>query len=84
MLEIFSLGKPFRYWANGKADVNNRLSGKPGSGKSTLMKYVSTEFREFCHSNAVLSPWADGENLVACSFFFWNVGSPLQKTTLVF
>ncbi|KAL8827522.1 MAG: hypothetical protein Q9191_003134 [Dirinaria sp. TL-2023a] len=55
------------------------LSGKPGSGKSTLMKYISTEFREFCQSNAVLSPWADGENLVVCSFFFWNIGSPLQK-----
>ena len=58
--------------------TQTRLSGKPGSGKSTLMKYVSTEFRKFCESEAV-SHWINDENLVICSFFFWNTGSPSQK-----
>lgn len=52
------------------------LSGKPGSGKSTLMKYVSTEFACYCESDEEFFHLRDA---VTCSFFFWNLGSSLQK-----
>ncbi|KAL8874728.1 MAG: hypothetical protein Q9198_006824, partial [Flavoplaca austrocitrina] len=67
----------FRDWLEGDSNDPYWLSGKPGSGKSTLMKYISTEFRSFCQSHDTLSAWA---NAVTCTFFFWNLGSSLQKS----
>ena len=66
----------FKDWLEGDGNDPYWLSGKPGSGKSTLMKYISTEFRSYCQSHETLSAWDDA---VTCSFFFWNLGSPLQK-----
>lgn len=54
------------YWVNGKA----------GSGKSTLMKYVSQNSLTREH----LSKWARGFNLVIAEFYFWNPGTELQKS----
>ena len=84
MLGILNYAKPSMHSAKDNADMNNRLSGKPGSGKSTLMKYTSTEFREYCQSKAALPHWTNGKDLVTCSFFFWNMGSPLQKNYVGF
>ncbi|KAL8893610.1 MAG: hypothetical protein Q9192_005099 [Flavoplaca navasiana] len=67
----------FKDWLEGDSNEPYWLSGKPGSGKSTLMKYTSTEFRRYCQSHDTLSAWADA---VSCSFFFWNLGSSLQKS----
>ncbi|OTA81348.1 hypothetical protein M434DRAFT_37581 [Hypoxylon sp. CO27-5] len=52
------------------------ISGKPGSGKSTLMKYLTRhpKTREY------LTVWADGKKLVMGNFFFWKPGSVLQKS----
>ena len=66
----------FKDWLEGDSNDPYWLSGKPGSGKSTLMKYVTTEFSKFCCSRATLSLW---RNAVTCCFFFWNLGSSLQK-----
>ncbi|KAL8918399.1 MAG: hypothetical protein Q9208_007369 [Pyrenodesmia sp. 3 TL-2023] len=66
----------FKDWLEGDSKDPYWLSGKPGSGKSTLMKYISTEFSSYCQSHDTLSAWGDA---VTCSFFFWNLGSPLQK-----
>ena len=66
----------FKDWLEGDGNDPYWLSGKPGSGKSTLMKYISTEFSSYCQSHETLSIWGDA---VICSFFFWNLGSPLQK-----
>ncbi|KAF3761238.1 hypothetical protein M406DRAFT_266964, partial [Cryphonectria parasitica EP155] len=52
------------------------ISGKPGSGKSTLMKFVVSHQR----TSAALESWAGGTPIRA-SFFFWNLGSPLQKSS---
>ncbi|KAI1655760.1 hypothetical protein F4813DRAFT_152812 [Daldinia decipiens] len=52
------------------------IRGKPGSGKSTLMKFISSHDSTRLH----LQPWARGQELAAASFFFWNSGSPLQKS----
>jgi hypothetical protein len=52
------------------------LSGKAGSGKSTLMKYL------FFHSRAkvLLERWAGDDPLCTASFFFWSLGSDEQKS----
>ncbi|KAH8753622.1 hypothetical protein F5883DRAFT_574719 [Diaporthe sp. PMI_573] len=52
-------------------------SGKAGSGKSTLMKFLSHDGR----TRDELSYWsqAQGKTLIAASFFFWSSGTPLQK-----
>ncbi|EUC30786.1 hypothetical protein COCCADRAFT_44375, partial [Bipolaris zeicola 26-R-13] len=52
------------------------ISGKPGSGKSTLMKYL------FENSKApeLLKIWAGSRKLTMANFFLWNVGSPEQNT----
>jgi hypothetical protein len=54
------------YWINGKA----------GSGKSTLMNYITNEPR----TEEALTTWADSTELLTPSFFFWNAGTVLQKT----
>src|SRR5205814_1087107 len=44
------------------------ISGKIGSGKSTLMKYICNH--DLVKSN--LKKWSEGCQLVITSFFFWN------------
>lgn len=52
------------------------VSGKAGSGKSTLMKYL------FHHdtTESLLSEWTKGQSLSIYHFFFYNLGTSLQKT----
>lgn len=52
------------------------VSGKAGSGKSTLMKLLATGERL---RNSLLE-WAAGGHLLVLSFYFWNPGTPLQKS----
>ncbi|KAL1842598.1 hypothetical protein VTJ49DRAFT_4778 [Mycothermus thermophilus] len=53
------------------------VSGKPGSGKSTLMKYISMHDR----TKAALQTWAGGERVITASFFFWSAAKRhLQKS----
>ncbi|KAJ9131629.1 p-loop containing nucleoside triphosphate hydrolase [Pleurostoma richardsiae] len=55
------------YWINGKA----------GSGKSTLMKFILHDFR----TKKALKRWAgDDTEPVLIRFFFWNLGTSLQKS----
>lgn len=51
------------------------VSGKAGSGKSTLMRYLAENFMR----NRWLVEWADG-TLVVAKHFFWRPGTPLQKS----
>ncbi|KAJ3549344.1 hypothetical protein NM208_g548 [Fusarium decemcellulare] len=52
------------------------ITGKPGSGKSTLMKYISSDERTLNYLRA----WAGSYPLACASFFFWAHGTSLQKT----
>ncbi|KAK5740662.1 hypothetical protein LTR17_004467 [Elasticomyces elasticus] len=54
------------------------LSGKAGSGKSTLMKYIAGH----AQTNTFLRKWATdkGKNCVIASFYFWNAGGDKQKS----
>lgn len=52
------------------------ISGKAGSGKSTLMSYVC-EHPQTQHN---LKTWSAGRTIITPKFFFWNPGSPMQKS----
>lgn len=52
------------------------LSGKAGSGKSTLMKYL----HEHVKTHALLQTWANGSDLILANFFFYALGKSEQKS----
>jgi hypothetical protein len=52
------------------------ISGKPGSGKSTLMKFIMKDPR----TQNLLSQWAGTSTLVSANFYFWSPGTPMQKS----
>ena len=52
------------------------ISGKPGSGKSTLMKFIVNEDQTL----QLLNNWKQDGRLLMISFFFWRPGSDLQKS----
>lgn len=52
------------------------INGKAGSGKSTLMRFVIDDGE----THAKLSQWASGNQLLVLHFFFWNLGTLLQKS----
>lgn len=54
------------YWINGKA----------GSGKSTLMKYISMESA----TASYLAAWAGPRRLCIASYHFWKSGTTTQKS----
>jgi hypothetical protein len=66
---------PFKTWLT-SGDGIFHICGKPGSGKSTLMKYI------FQHSETVpyLQTWAGEKELIVAPFFFWKPGGILQKS----
>ena len=51
------------------------VSGKPGSGKLTLMKLICGHDQ----TRQALLAWAGPMPLVTAKYFFWNAGTPLQK-----
>ena len=52
------------------------VSGKAGSGKSTLMKFFHQDKR----TEEALTFWAGESQVVTSSFFFWNAGNRMQKS----
>ena len=52
------------------------VSGKAGSGKSTLMKFIT----EHPKTRQALSQWASDQHLITASFYFWHAGTVLQKS----
>ena len=66
----------FRQWLETGQNVY-WINGKPGAGKSTLMKYIVDEPR----TARYLSEWEPNTDLIIATFFFKNLGSELQKST---
>ncbi|VUC24773.1 unnamed protein product [Clonostachys rosea] len=63
----FLTSKQQIYWVN----------GKPGSGKTTLMKFIC----KAPELDTCLQTWAGNSNFIVASFFFWNLGPvSLQKS----
>ena len=54
------------------------ISGKAGSGKSTLMKFLVHNER----TRKALQIWAGKNRLIVASYFFWNAGTDMQKSQL--
>ncbi|KAK7179601.1 small s protein [Paraphaeosphaeria sporulosa] len=52
------------------------IDGKAGSGKSTLMKYIVDNRK----TREALKEWAGQDPLLILPFFFWNIGTTLQKS----
>lgn len=52
------------------------VSGKPGSGKSTLMKFLA------CHqkTSETVTLWAAPHHCVIAQYYFWSAGTHLQKS----
>jgi hypothetical protein len=52
------------------------VSGNPGSGKSTLMKFIASHPT----TRQKLTEWSGSQNLVFCQFYFWSAGNPFERT----
>ncbi len=74
-----SLSKPLASFKNFLEDQDCQLywiTGKPGSGKSTLMKYLRHNQETFNR----LKVWSGGEEVFSAHFYFWNSGTDMQMT----
>ena len=61
----FLVGDEKLYW----------IQGKPGSGKSCLMKYIATQGKTI----QALQQWHPGSDCIILKFFFWRPGTTLQN-----
>ncbi|CAH0043630.1 unnamed protein product [Clonostachys solani] len=52
------------------------VSGKPGSGKSTLMKFVADHHR----TAHILSTWSYPKPTYVASHYFWSAGTAMQRS----
>ena len=70
-------GSEFVKWLRAGSGVFH-ISGKPGAGKSTLMKFLCQNPRTHEH----LATWAEaaGKTLVFSQFFFWKEGTKVQRS----
>ncbi|KAI1493928.1 hypothetical protein F5X96DRAFT_619896 [Biscogniauxia mediterranea] len=67
----------FPAWLQGDSDSMYWVAGKPGSGKSTLMKYIINNELLKTH----LRTWAgSSRKLLLGGFYFWNSGTAEQKS----
>ncbi|KAK4212618.1 hypothetical protein QBC37DRAFT_441338 [Rhypophila decipiens] len=65
----------FGTWISSEGGIFH-ISGKLGSGKSTLMRFLF----EHQGTKRELEKWAGGKRIILAGFFFWNPGSELQKS----
>ena len=52
------------------------ISGRPGSGKSTLMKFIDDSPSTRTH----LTNWAGRKSIFIASHYFWSAGLPIQRS----
>ncbi|KAI8955415.1 hypothetical protein F4801DRAFT_326808 [Xylaria longipes] len=76
-LDLGAKWSNFRQWL--REDTSTYwISGKAGSGKSTLMAHIVDDKR----TRQELDAWSSGHKLEVLSFFFWRAGSQLQNSVL--
>ncbi|CZR58778.1 uncharacterized protein PAC_08670 [Phialocephala subalpina] len=64
-------------WIHGESSLY-WVTGKPGAGKSTLMKFLHNDSR----TRQNLTQWSGKFPLVIAGFFFWNAGTTMQTSKL--
>ncbi|KAH7006952.1 hypothetical protein EDB80DRAFT_880472 [Ilyonectria destructans] len=52
------------------------ISGKAGSGKSTLMRFLT----DYPNTTEFLKEWAGKKDLIVAKHYFWNPGTAIQKS----
>ncbi|KAL5376634.1 hypothetical protein DPSP01_010304 [Paraphaeosphaeria sporulosa] len=66
----------FQDWLKQDSQHVYWITGKAGSGKSTLMKYIVHDR----HCDEFLRSWAGPLPLLTTRFYFWNSGSQIQMS----
>ena len=83
----------FRRWLESNEPLY-WITGKAGSGKSTLMKFITQPLAEDAdpalsagidelpasRCSEFLKTWSAGQDLVLVSFYFWNAGNAIQMS----
>jgi len=72
---IFDTNHSFRSWLQYGTGIF-WISGQAGSGKSTLMKFIS----DHASTHSMLETWASPFVSHSLDFYFWYTGSQLQKS----
>ena len=72
---IFDEQREFKRWLELGNDIF-WISGKAGSGKSTLMKFIS----DHASTRTMLRTWAAPLEPLILDFYFWYTGTQLQKS----
>lgn len=65
----------FKEWLSSGSGIY-WIAGKPGSGKSTLMKYLQSHDK----TRGYLASWAAGSRLTVTGYYFWLAGSEMGKS----
>lgn len=63
-------------WLEGDSKDPYWITGKPGSGKSTMMKYLASQPR----TRTGLENWASPRRVLLTGFYSWNAGKEAQKS----
>jgi hypothetical protein len=68
----------FKTWllSNESAENVFWVFGKPGAGKSTLMKFIA----HYPDLNTNLEQWSNGRQLIVAQYYFWRSGSAIQRS----
>lgn len=72
-------GDSFARWLQHDGDDDDRLywvHGKPGSGKSTVMRYLN----DHQQTQTLVRAWSKECDLVTASCYFWVAGASIQKS----
>lgn len=75
--EIDPQRSSFTTWLESNKVEPYWITGKPGSGKSTLMKFIQSRPELKAH----LTKWAGSLPLCISNYYAWSPGSNLQKST---
>ena len=71
-----NLAMGLRCWLKNDRDSVFWVTGKPGSGKSTFMKFL----RDHDGTDELLREWAQDDHLIVADHFFWLPGTQLQNS----
>ncbi|KAK8133255.1 ent-kaurene oxidase [Apiospora kogelbergensis] len=74
--EGLPLWHSFPDWLEGTSDSVYWITGKPYSGKSTMMKYIA----EATATPNYLQQWSDLLPVIVASYYAWNPGHSLQNS----